>query len=520
MLTKAIKAAVIIILVIVGLAIAANSLTKPVGHDEHMYCTAGVLLAQGKMIYRDFSYVSQMPYHPLICAGLFKILNTTYYLLVGRAFSAICDILIAVCIFGIYRRVFDQFPISGWLLGIAAVILWVFNPIVNYANGFAWNHDAVLLCVVLSYWLFISTDFKDKSKYRRIAIIGVLLTLATCMRITTALVQLLFFVMLLSGTAESRKEKLKTVLWFLIPSAIVFLWPLWTIVAAPRAFFLNVFRIPILNSQLLHSIGLFHSKLKLIILFFSMPGCILLLLIIGYFCVVLIWQRHKLTISKKRNALLAVLLTITFVIIAFIPPTMWIQYLAMPVPFLIISFAYPLLYLKKLPVSFGLNKYFSISSVVITACVFITIFFHEIVLLRIPYLLRPQSWTPIRLHKVSEDIAQRTKSPKLVLTLGPLYALEGGCNIYTELSAGPFAYRIADHLSAHELKTAKIVGPKTLKKLLSTSPPSATVVDLEPRPIELKLLRVAKPYWPKQYYDKNIWERKVYNRRPVVYFRR
>ncbi|MHC4227481.1 MAG: hypothetical protein ACYSW0_08645, partial [Planctomycetota bacterium] len=118
---------VVFVLVVLSLAILGNSMTKPVGRDEQMYCTGAVLMAQGKMIYRDFSYVSQMPYHPLLCAALFKIFGTTHYLLVGRLVSCVCDILVMLCIVGIYRCAFKSTAVAGTLLGLAAVVLWLFN---------------------------------------------------------------------------------------------------------------------------------------------------------------------------------------------------------------------------------------------------------------------------------------------------------------------------------------------------------------------------------------------------------
>ena len=78
-----------IVLAALSLVILGNSMTKPVGRDEHMYCTAGVLMAQGRAIYRDFSYPTQLPYHPLLYAVVFKGLDTTHYLLVGRLVSAV-----------------------------------------------------------------------------------------------------------------------------------------------------------------------------------------------------------------------------------------------------------------------------------------------------------------------------------------------------------------------------------------------------------------------------------------------
>lgn len=504
---------VFLVIVALLLVIFANSMTKPLGRDEQMYCTAGVLLAQGKMIYRDFSYPSQMPYHPLLCAALFRILNITHFLLVGRILSCLCDILVAVCIVGIYWRIFCSFPISAMLLGTSAAVLYVFNPFIDYTNGFAWNNDVVILCVVLSFWLFISIDFKKKSKYWRIAVIAALLTLATCMRITVALVQLLFFVVLLTQPADSIKQKFKTILPFLIAAAVVVVWPVWTIALAPREFFLNLFRISILNSEWVHRTGMFHNKLDIVFRFLTTRGCFVLILIAIYLCLTIAWKRRKLTISNAANLLLAVLLAFVFFTIALIMPTTWKQHLAMPVPFIVISFAFPLLYLRKLNSDTSPNKHFKLARALVVACAVAAAASHPLALHRVPKLFDLQSWTPICLHRISQDIAEKTKSPKLILTLAPLYALEGGCDIYTEFSSGPFVYRVADYLSPSDRRLTHTVGPGNLKELIEKSPPSAMILGVEPKFLEVPLFRRVKP-------NPESWEVKIYENGPIVYFRR
>ncbi len=511
---KILNILVVLILIVLSLAILANSMTKPLGRDEQMYCAAGSLLAQGKMIYRDFSYPAQMPYHPLLYAALFKTLNTTHYLLAGRILSVVCDILIAVCIVGIYRHIFKSFAVSAMLLGLAGAILYVFNPLVDYANGYAWNHDVVILCVVLSLWLFISTDFQRKSRYWRIAIIGALLTFATCMRITTAIVQLLFFAVLLSQPAESIKQRLKTALPFLIAAAVVLIWPVWVIAQAPRAFFLNIVRIPVLYGEWLHKIGMVHNKYDLTRACLTMPGYFVLIVLTIYLCLMIVCLRRRLKISNAQNLLLAALLPLTFFIIALIPPTMWRQYLAMPVSFLLISFAYPLLYLRKLANKSGLNKHFKIASVLVSVCVIVAVVSYPVVLYRTVIVLVPESWVPMRLHRVSEDIAEKTKEPKLILTLAPLYALEGGCDIYTELSAGSIIYRIADSLAPADREITHTVGPKTLAALLEKDPPSAVLLGVEMDFLEEPLFESA--VLP----EKEKWETKTYDTGPTLYFKR
>jgi hypothetical protein len=518
----------IFILLFLSFAIFSNSVSKPLGRDEQMYCTASALLAQGKMIYRDFSYAAQLPYHPLLCAAFIKIFNTSHYLLVGRILSVFFDILILVCIFGIYRYIFKSFAITGTLLGLAGVVLYIFNPLVDYANGYAWNHDAVISCVVMAFWLYLSTDFTKKSKYWRIAAIGALLTFASCMRITTILVELLFLAIILSLPAESIKQRLKTALPFLIATAVVSAWPVWVIAQALRAFFLNLVKIPKLYGEWLHQISMVYNKLGLTLACFTKLGYFVLLLLCIYLFFITLCLRRRLRITNVRALLLAILLSLTFLIIALIPPTMWIQYLAMPVPFLILSVAYPLKYLRELANQTTNKTYFHIACILISVSILVTVISpgigpdpiqhpptmpaYRVMLQRAKMLLIPDNWVPIEIHKISEDIAERTKEPKLILTLGPLLALEGGGDIYTELSCGAIIYRIADSLTTTERSITKTVGPKTLGALLEKTPPSAVIVNVERgklSPLEAPLQAVVKPDW----------ERKTYKNGFIAYFK-
>jgi 4-amino-4-deoxy-L-arabinose transferase-like glycosyltransferase len=502
---------VVFVLVILSLAILGNSMTKPVGRDEQMYCTGAVLMAQGKMIYRDFSYASQMPYHPLLCAALFKVSGTTHYLLVGRLVSCVCDIFVMLCIVGIYRCVFKSATVAGTLLGLAAVVLWLFNPLVDYANGYAWNHDVVILCIVLSFWLFISTDFGKKNKHWRIAAIGALLTFVTCMRITTALLELLFLVVLLSSPAESMKQRLKTALPFLLAAALVLIWPIWVIAQAPRAFFLNMVKIPMLYGKWLHEIRMVHDKLQLTLACLSTPGYFVLVALTIYLCLTIVFLRRRLRITNTGSLLLAALLPVAFLVIALIPPTMWRQYLAAPVPFMVISLALPLSHLRDLTGKGRLSRHFIVAVTIVAICGLLAVVSYPFVLHRVPMAIVPETWEPIELHKVSQDIAAKAKEPKLILTLSPLLALEGGGRIYPELSAGAIIYRTADSLSSDERRLTHTAGQKTLAEVLNENPPSAVILGIE----RGRLTFLEAPLQATVMAD---WERKNYEYGPTVYF--
>jgi len=147
------------VIVFLSLLLFANSMTKNLGHDEHMYCTAGYLTARGELIYRDFSYVAQLPWHPLVLAAVYKFTGTTHYLLFGRLLSVVCEIGILICIAGICKSVLRRFSVWSAVFALAGVIIYAMNPFVIYASGYAWNHSMVILCVLGSLWLFLSMDF-------------------------------------------------------------------------------------------------------------------------------------------------------------------------------------------------------------------------------------------------------------------------------------------------------------------------------------------------------------------------
>jgi hypothetical protein len=213
--------------------------------------------------------------------------------------------------------------------------------------------------------------------------------------------------------------------------------------------------------------------------------------------------------------LLVALLVLTFFVIALIPPTMWRQYLAVPVPFIIVGLAYPLRYLRTLAADDkNAQQHFRAGAGLMAVCAVVVVVSYPVVLYRTPVLLAPEAWVPIRLHRTSEDIAEQARPPKRALTLAPLFALEGGCTIYPELSAGSIVYRIADSLTPAERAATHTVGPETLPALIQNQPPSLVLLGVEMERLETSLFESAlQP-------DAQEWDKNVYDDGSVVYFRR
>ena len=98
-------------------------------------------------------------------------------------------------------------------------------------------------------------------------------------------------------------------------------------------------------------------------------------------------------------------------------------------------------------------------------------------------------------------MTQQAEEPKLVLTLGPLYALEAGCDVYPELSSGSIVYRIADRMTPHERRITRTVGPATLDEMMDERPPAAVIVGVERRQfadLEEPLRRIVPPEWSRK----------------------
>jgi hypothetical protein len=387
----------------------------------------------------------------------------------------------------------------------------------NRTNGHAWNNDVVVCCVVLSLLLFAKIDAKGKNAPFHIAAIGTLLTLATFMRSTTILAGLLFFVALLSLPAASVKDRIKRTFPFIIAAALVLIYPLIVVARASKEFSINLFKIHILNSQWLQQRAMVLDKLRLTVMSLTSLGYFMLFLIVVYLIIILVWNRKNVRISNGRSALCAASLTTIFFAIALGLPTIWRQYLAPPVPFLLCSFAYPMAYLNDLssrnvsgsPIKVGVVL-FGIGA--LTTCVLppdtspvwgTRVSTSE----KLVTCFKLDKWIPMQVHRTATDIAGNTKEPKLILTLAPLFALEGGCDIYPELSAGAFTYRIGDLMSETDRRITQTAGPEQIPQLVEQCPPAAIMVGAEPpyfSGLEEPLEAVAGDNWGKKIYTNGL----------------
>jgi hypothetical protein len=477
-------------------------MTKPIGRDEQMYTTAGVLMAQGHLPYRDFSYAAQLPYHPLLYAAVFRLTGTTTYLLAGRLVSVVCDVGVIVLIVAIYRRIVGT-GLMGTGLGLAGAVLYLFNPLVDYANGYAWNHDVVVFLVLASLGLYLSLASDHRSYTWKAVSIGALLGLASGMRITTALTIPVFGVALWLECRSSAIRARRGMIPFGAGLMAAAIWPVWVIAQAPQAFWLDLVKIPRLYGKWLQEIGMIHDKVALTWQCLTTPGYLVIVLsLLGL--MIRIWRSGTGQPTLRRGPLAVTIgLGALFSWIAFIPPTMWLQYWAIPVPFWVVALAFPLSTL----VQTGDRRRFRWVCGLTPLILLTVIAANPIVIWRIPFIADIQAWEPLKMHRMSEEIVAKIQAPKRVLTLAPLLALEGGCRIYPELSCGSIIYRIGDQLTPPQQHLTRTVGPKSLKDLIDAQPANAVIVGAEESRwvfLESTLQAVMGPGWGRQDYPNGL----------------
>jgi hypothetical protein len=90
-------------------------------------------------------------------------------------------------------------------------------------------------------------------------------------------------------------------------------------------------------------------------------------------------------------------------------------------------------------------------------------------------LFQPEDWATIKVHNAGRQLASLTGHGK-VLTLSPIFPLEGGLRIYPELTAEPFACRSAAFLRASARVEYKMLASKDFPRLLIKEPAQGILV--------------------------------------------
>jgi 4-amino-4-deoxy-L-arabinose transferase-like glycosyltransferase len=451
-------------------------------HDEHQFIASAQLLVEhGLLPYRDYAYF-HLPNLIFVYGLLFKF--TTYKLLAARLLSAVCVTAMAGLVFYFSMDLFRQASKTMALAaGFGAVFLLLANPLLAYAGTFAWNHSLAMFLALLAAILLWQGARRSRPGWWVLGS-GLCLGLAVATRLSF-LSALLPFVVGLYFYPGDRPVKrwVGLVVYLSVGFGLAMLPTLLLFAIAPAQFIFGNFTYPNLNTIYRAEIGFFGPPNPMTsfekLAYFGeqilpQPGNLLLfvaLLFWGYTSgLVELWRR-----KRDRFAFIFILLLAPFVGWgALLPTPAWDQYYAAAVPFAVLAIVLGLAALvRRYPAQSGW---------------FLAIFLQMVILAnvyqlgdyrRMTFLLHPEAWRPLIFHELGVQVSELSQGGK-VLTLSPLYPLEGGAPIYAEFATGPFAWRTASWLTPPERSTFKMISEEDLEGLLETQAPSAILVGFEP----------------------------------------
>ncbi len=534
--------AVVVVLFVVDFALMFGlNMARPLDHDEHQFVAAAAVYSrEGLRPYVDFPYF-HAPYLVYVQALVFRF--TDYLLLSSRLLSVLAAWAAHALIFvAALRAVRGTLPRrEGVLFASGGVLLLLFNPLAQHTSGRAWNHDAGLLPALAGFLLLVacvSTDHRQVHRplSRVVALFasGALLGIAAGVRLT--------FLPLAAGVglivlADAWRQRHAAPLAGFAAGIAVTLSPMaYSFARAPAGFVFGNLQYPAVNTAYRQLTG--HERAMTVAgkvwFFFEValgkPGTILLALALA--CLWWAHRRargravdahdlvadgdtgegrptgrglsveHSLSFTGGFSAVQLVLLSLPFLLLGAVAPTpSWAHYYYALVPFMVVGVMYGFAgrfaeaepmrgralaadpanaaAAQRRPLAFfgsvargGALTYFG-------AMVLVTVVFGLSGFREARSLARPTEWFTVVSHRMGVDIAQRT-GPGPVLTLAPLYPLEGGGAIYPQLVTSPFVWRTASLVDESTRSAVGIISEDELPRLLEAVPPAAVLVGYEP----------------------------------------
>jgi len=441
------------------------SMRKIINHDEHQFVAAGVLIArQGLVPYLDFPYF-HVPGLAYLYALLFQW--TDRLLLAARGLSVAASWLMLALLFFAPVWLFGRkAAISSFLGGMFIVLLLLSTQTFRYTTGWSWNHDVPVLLMCVACWLQIRILTRSESSRSvssgsvssrpvswRAFLIGLCMGLAVAMRASFALPALVFalFALPLPGTKVHGWGGL---MW-LIVGGVVGGTPAWVfLLLAPTPFLFGNFEYVRLNTaHYLESGGLLPGQVWL--QKWEMTRNSMITVWRANFALVLLSVAQLIRVSIQARSrptqdwvFLCVLIPAAL-ISGYAPTPMQVQYIYLVFPLLALL---NLVLLRRDP-----WPRFGLTLVVVAALYAATQAGQDF---RDSWVAawQPSEWTANRVHDEGRRMAELSEHGH-VITLSPIYPLEGGVDIVPGLVSGPFGWRVANLVEPEVRAAMGIVGP-------------------------------------------------------------
>lgn len=449
-------------------------------HDEHQFVVSGWLWATEHLLpYRDYPYF-HFPYLSFLNAALFAMASN--YLLTARLASQMAGWLILVVLFVENVRVWrSSRPFSRFALAASITLILAFSPIFMFTSGRAWNHDLAALLAMLSVIVTIQALRVRQASSVWLFFAGMLLGFGAGVRLTVLplATSLLAGIWLLGDATLPRRMRRS---FWLLSGVLLACLPLFAVASQDwDAFWFDNFVYPQINTLFRTEIG--YERAMLLpnkVLFFVTDVLIAeprnLILPVAYLALGIPYPIRRL-FDRTRVEIGMVALTMPFLFIGALAPTpAWHQYFFILYPF------------WALGVTWGLHthhqnwvqkrSFWGVLGLLVVANT--ALWWNEYH--RELRLVGPERWYTAEVERIGEAIGELVGPDERVLTVSPIYAIEGGRGIYPSLATGPFGLRAARFVSDAERRRFGFMAPGAeMDEYFENAPPSAILTGADPK---------------------------------------
>ena len=485
---------------LISLYIITSSISNPLSHDEHQFVASGaVLVNNGWLPYADYPFF-HAPLLALIYGALFA--SNWPLLLSARIFSCVCMLGTLIAVFyGIQKAFHPREVPYKRLVALIIVLTLLTCMVVRFSMGYAWNHDLPVLTFIIAF-LILAFNLQKIEPWKAF-LVGFLLAISWCVRLSFAPLVLPFFAFLLYSAHKSSGKILKNVLGFsagIIASSLPFIY---FILWYPQQTLFGNLIYPALNKSWYAAKGSDRAfslwdKVKYIIndvnylpfdanilgeyginrIFFMLGICAI---ITG---VIVIWKGGYL---KMHFAFWLACLPFTLLgSFAATPPQLQYFY-----P-LFIWFALGIGWMAAywMGVIIGTPKQKIVIKYIGVAAVGVVILFTG----RIVSLIPDMNFKECDACKIltQANILKNTITKGRVLTLAPIIPLEAGLDIIPGFVTGPFAWRVSGHMPEKTRAQMRVMSTNHMIQLFKDNQPEIILTGYEDARLEKMFFEYAK----------------------------
>jgi len=472
---------------LVSCILLSRATERNLNHDEHQFVAPAVLLArEGLQPYRDFP-LFHVPNLVFLDAAVIRLLDEP--LMAARCLSVLCALGTAVLVF---REAWQTVPGQArwrFMLAAGSVILLIFDPLFSFTTARAWNHDSAAFFTVLAIFLQVrAARWNSMGNAAASAICG---GLAAGTRLTYAPILIPLWMSVWAFPCSFRRRSAIACLY--VAAAALALAPSWFyLITAPEEFVFGNFEFPRLrlfdpdNERIRKTM----HPLRKLRFFFKEVALPSLPLFLGYS--VIAWKSLRTPGNQNRASQsfgpALVFGIIPFALLGcFAPSRYQYQHFFIVTPLLVLGLIYGL-GSAEWTARRARTLLFGSLLVIVTNSI---IGLYKINDRLIPST--PANWFPYRVRNVGQRIRSHlTAGP--VLTLAPVYPLEGDLSIYPEFATGAFGWRSAPFASPELRRAMKLIAPDDLEVALRDRPPAAIFTGVEEESLEKPFVAYARAH--------------------------